>query len=199
MGWVGSGHTKWTHGQLCKLILWSELSRRKLSPTLATAHYSCPDNDIGLVAQCELSSYVILESVGRKFSHRPGNPATDGVVRWPSAGDTAGYRLRRPKLTPVSLISMVSADVPFVQLWCCWHSRERTDRLQVQRIRSLSSKHVFKWRCSHWSFPTSVRAIWCDDVMRSGCEGVTKQAEWCVTYNSKADNFRPSVRLSVPA
>ena len=27
-----------------------------------------------------------------------------GVVRWPSAGDTAGYRLRRPKLTPVSLI-----------------------------------------------------------------------------------------------
>jgi len=27
-----------------------------------------------------------------------------GVVRWPSAGDTAGYRLRRPELTPVSLI-----------------------------------------------------------------------------------------------
>ena len=39
-------------------ILWSELSRHKLSPTLATAHYSCPDNAIGLVAQCELSYYV---------------------------------------------------------------------------------------------------------------------------------------------
>ena len=39
-------------------ILWSELSRRKLSPTLATAHYSCPDNAIELVAQCELSLYV---------------------------------------------------------------------------------------------------------------------------------------------
>jgi len=47
----------------------------------------------------------MLEAVGGKFSHRPGNPATVGVVRWPSAGDTAGYRLGRPKLTPVSLIS----------------------------------------------------------------------------------------------
>jgi len=42
-----------------------------------------------------------LEASGWKFSHRPGNPATVGVVRWPSAGDTAGYRPRRPKLTPV--------------------------------------------------------------------------------------------------
>jgi len=25
---------------------------------LATAHYSCPDNAIGLVAQCELSGHV---------------------------------------------------------------------------------------------------------------------------------------------
>jgi len=36
-----------------------------------------------------------LEVVGRKFSHRPGNPATVGVVRWPAAGDTAGSSLRR--------------------------------------------------------------------------------------------------------
>ena len=84
----------------------SELSRRKLSPTLATAH---PDNAIGLVAQCELGRYVksgAVEAVGRKFSHRPGNPATVGVVRRPLVGDTAGYTLRRPKPTPVSLISM---------------------------------------------------------------------------------------------
>ena len=33
--------------------------------------------------------------VGRKFSHRPGNPATVGAVRWPAAGDTAGSSLRR--------------------------------------------------------------------------------------------------------
>ena len=32
----------------------------KLSPTLATAHYSCPDNAIWLVAQCELCGYVTL-------------------------------------------------------------------------------------------------------------------------------------------
>jgi len=35
-----------------------------------------------------------LEVVGRKFSHRPGNPAAVGVVRWPAAGDTAGSSLR---------------------------------------------------------------------------------------------------------
>ena len=38
-----------------------------------------------------------MEAVGRKSSHRRGNPATLGVVRWTSAGDTVGYRLRRPK------------------------------------------------------------------------------------------------------
>ena len=43
----------------------------------------------------------------RKFSHRPGQPATVGVVRCPLVGDTAGYRLHRPKLTPFSSISMV--------------------------------------------------------------------------------------------
>jgi len=64
----------------------------------------------------------LLEAVGRQFSHRPGNPATVGVVRWPSADDTAGYRLRRPKLTPVSLISMstpheLSRLVRYVN-WC---------------------------------------------------------------------------------
>ena len=92
-------------------ILRSELSRCRLSPTLATAHYSSPDNAIGLVAQCAHSGHVKLEAVGRKFSHRPGNSITVGVVRWPSAGDTAGYRLRRPKLTPFTLISMVGTDV----------------------------------------------------------------------------------------
>ena len=81
---------------------WSELSRRKLSPTLATALYTSPDNAIGLVAKCELSGYVklklghLLQVVGRKVSHRPGNPAIVGVLRWPSAGDTAGYRRRHP-------------------------------------------------------------------------------------------------------
>jgi len=40
-------------------------------------------------------------ALGRKFSHRPR------VARWPSAGDIAGYSLRRPKLTPVYLTSMV--------------------------------------------------------------------------------------------
>ena len=42
-------------------VLRSELSWRKLSPTLATATYSSPDNlVIGLVAQSELSGYVKL-------------------------------------------------------------------------------------------------------------------------------------------
>jgi len=41
----------------------SELSRRKLSPTLASAHYCCRDNAIGLVVGRQ------LEAVGRKFSY----------------------------------------------------------------------------------------------------------------------------------
>ena len=52
-----------------------------------------------------MRSWAYFFCVGRKFSHRFGNPATVGVVRWPSAGHTAGYRLRRPKLTPVYLLS----------------------------------------------------------------------------------------------
>jgi len=40
------------------------------------------------------------------------NPATVGAVRWPSAGDTAGYRVRRLKLTPVhSILVVVCAEV----------------------------------------------------------------------------------------
>ena len=39
---------------------------------------------------------LLLEAAGRTFSHRPGNPATAGVVRRPSAGNTAGYRLHGP-------------------------------------------------------------------------------------------------------
>ena len=77
------------------ILCWSERSRRKLSPTLATPTTLVLTT---LVAQCELSRRKIglhLEVVGRKFSHRPGNPATVGVVRWPAAGDTAGSSLRR--------------------------------------------------------------------------------------------------------
>ena len=77
------------------ILCWSELSRRKLSPTLATPATLVLTT---LVAQCELSRSkigLLLEVVGRKVSHRPGNPATVGVVRWPAAGDTAGSSLRR--------------------------------------------------------------------------------------------------------
>jgi len=42
------------------ILYWSELSRRKLSPTSASAHYSSSDNAVGLVVQCELSGYVKL-------------------------------------------------------------------------------------------------------------------------------------------
>jgi len=76
-------------------ILFSELSRRKLSLTLATPTTLVLTT---LVAQCEVSrrkTGLLLGVVGRKFSHRPGNPATVGVVRWPAAGDTAGSSLRR--------------------------------------------------------------------------------------------------------
>jgi len=37
-----------------------ELSRHKLSPTLASTHYSCPDNAIGLVGR-QLETQRILK------------------------------------------------------------------------------------------------------------------------------------------
>jgi len=76
------------------ILCWSEHTRRKLSLTLATPTTLVLTT---LVAQCELSRRkigLLLEVVGQKFSHRPGNPATVGVVRWPAAGDTAGSSLR---------------------------------------------------------------------------------------------------------
>ena len=83
------------HAGRLYILCWRELSRRKLSPTLATPTTLVLTT---LVARCELSRRkigLLLEVVGRKFSHRPGNPATVGVVRWPAAGDTAGSSLRQ--------------------------------------------------------------------------------------------------------
>jgi len=77
------------------ILCWREHSRRKLSPTLATPTTLVLTT---LVAQCELSRRkigLLLEVVGRKFSRRPGNPDTVGVVRWPAAGDTGGSSQRR--------------------------------------------------------------------------------------------------------
>ena len=80
-----------------------------------------------------LTEHVKLEAVGRKFSHRPGNPTTIRVVRWPSAGDTAGYRLRRPELTPVSSISTTLIRGRTVGLFGCV---ERVDDGREGRGRS---------------------------------------------------------------
>jgi len=43
-------------------ILWTELSRRKLSPALATAHYSCPDNAVEVIANVNSASVLNLAS-----------------------------------------------------------------------------------------------------------------------------------------
>jgi len=99
-------------------IFWRRLSRRKLSPTLATAHYSCPDNAIGLVAQCEHSGNVQLGFGGgwAGIFTRIWQPCHSWcgkmAVRWRHCGLYYISWLRRPKLTPVSLISLalVGAD-----------------------------------------------------------------------------------------
>jgi len=44
-------------------ILWSELSRYKLSLTLASAHYSYPDSAIGLVGRELGGNFLIIANV----------------------------------------------------------------------------------------------------------------------------------------
>jgi len=46
--------------------------------------------------------------LGRNFHTDLATLPQFEVVRWPSAGNTAGYRLRRPKITSVHLISTAS-------------------------------------------------------------------------------------------
>jgi len=48
-------------------ILCCEFSRRKLSPTLASAHYSCPDNAIALVMGADFHRAVVATAPGEKL------------------------------------------------------------------------------------------------------------------------------------
>jgi len=83
--------------------------------------------------------------LGRQFSHRPDKPVTVGVVRWPLAGDTAGYRLRRPKVTPVSLISMIQTDTHLsqfsqsVRCYCLNHCPQSQLVINLRHQRPLAN------------------------------------------------------------
>jgi len=44
-------------------VLWSELSGRKPLPTLASTHYTCPDNAIGLVGRQLVGNFLITTKV----------------------------------------------------------------------------------------------------------------------------------------
>ena len=55
-------------------ILRSEFSRRKLSPTLASAHYSCPDYAIGLVGRGnwrQLGGNFLIRGKGKRGKGSP--------------------------------------------------------------------------------------------------------------------------------
>ena len=90
------------------------------------------------VAQCELSGRsigLLMEVIGRKFSHRAGNPATVRVVRWPAAGDTAGSILRR--------LSSLQHRIYNFLLDCC--PRKLTAKRMGNRS---SSKNLTQLGCS---------------------------------------------------
>jgi len=56
----------WKYAEMTELYIpWSELSWRKLSPTLAIAHYSCPDDAIGLVGSQLGGNFIITTNVCR--------------------------------------------------------------------------------------------------------------------------------------
>ena len=90
------------------------------------------------------------EAVGRRFSHRPGNPDAVGVVRWPSAGDAAGYRLCWPKLTPVSLISMYGTLCFYymrMRFLCkVWVGKVYPNENLLNNLWCLRGKLYFSWR-----------------------------------------------------
>ena len=57
---------------------------------------------------------LLFEVVGRKFSHRRGNPATVltvEVVRWPAAGDTAGSSLRRLSSLQHRIYNLLGSEI----------------------------------------------------------------------------------------
>ena len=62
-------------------------NRHKLSPTLATAHYSCPDNAIRLVAQCELCGYGVSSAEIFTQTWQPCHSwSSKMAVRWRHCG-----------------------------------------------------------------------------------------------------------------
>ena len=69
--------------------------RRKLSPTLDTAYYSCPDNASSPMWTQQALNWASLGGRWAEISTHPWQSIIIGVVRWPAAGDTAGSSLRR--------------------------------------------------------------------------------------------------------
>jgi len=95
-------------------ILRSEFSRRKLSPTLASAHYSCPDYAIGLVGRGNWrqlgGNFLITRGKGSPHSITERRvPELIPVLGRQPAGDVShkpGGRLpllsARPAVTPAT-------------------------------------------------------------------------------------------------
>ena len=122
MGWVGSGHTKWTHGQLC--FIDSNISVSSFLRTLTTRH--CPHSP----------STSLLLSAGNATIDRYILPAV------PTAANLAAADRRTDRQTdgwtPYSYID----PVPCTVLWVVPKTlQEKTlqKRQKCEKIKTLKS------------------------------------------------------------
>jgi len=118
-------------------ILWSELNRRKLSPTLASAHYSCRDNAIGLVGRQ-------LEAVGWKFSYYCQCLCRSNVMHNPhklnidSNRNTANIKMIKIAVEKANLCGKKYAICA-----PCWKMRQSHIRV---KLTCLAGKLATAWR-----------------------------------------------------
>ena len=118
-------------------ILWSELNRRKLSPTLASTHYSCHDNAIGLVGRQ-------LEAVGWKFSYYCQCLCRSNVMHNPHKLNTDSNRnTANIKMIKIAVEKANLCGKKYAICAPCWKMRQSHIRV---KLTCLAGKLATAWR-----------------------------------------------------
>ena len=152
-----------------------------------------------------------MEVVGRKFSHRPGNPATVGVVSWPAAGDTAGSSLRRLNSLQHRIYNLLDSDTH----QSLFGPRRRQPGQKQQRRRSRSCFRDTADLLRHDSRPqrrraggrcalrrhqdTGVKIFGADGVPAADTDAETTTSSWSPASLQRASSAPPRRVPSIPS